>query len=92
MSKLKIAFIGAGSRSFAGRTLGDILLSDPLNEFELGHREAMMDTRSLELSQRIMVSESVRLYGEEAREAPTEAQVCARDGRGGGGERRGFPH
>ena len=28
MTKLKIAFIGAGSQSFAGRTLGDVLLSD----------------------------------------------------------------
>lgn len=35
MSKLKIAFIGAGSRSFAGRTMADVLLSDPLNEFDL---------------------------------------------------------
>lgn len=35
MTKLKIAFIGAGSRSFAGRTLGDVLLSDALNAFDL---------------------------------------------------------
>lgn len=35
MTKLKIAFIGAGSRSFASRTLGDVLLSDALNEFDL---------------------------------------------------------
>lgn len=41
MTKLKIAFIGAGSQSFAGRTLGDVLLSDPLNEFEL--ELALMD-------------------------------------------------
>jgi len=27
---LKIAFIGAGSRSFARRVLGDVVLSDPL--------------------------------------------------------------
>lgn len=41
MPKLKIAFIGAGSQSFAGRTLGDVLLSDPLNEFDL--ELALMD-------------------------------------------------
>ena len=33
-----------------------------------------------------MVSESARLHREEVRGAPTEAQVCARDGRGGAGE------
>jgi alpha-galactosidase len=41
MSKLKIAFVGAGSRSFAGRTLGDVLLSDPLTQFDL--ELALMD-------------------------------------------------
>lgn len=35
MNKLKIAFIGAGSRSFAGRTLADLLLSEPLRAFDL---------------------------------------------------------
>jgi len=41
MNKLKIAFIGAGSQSFASRTLGDLLLSEPLNEFAL--ELALMD-------------------------------------------------
>jgi alpha-galactosidase/6-phospho-beta-glucosidase family protein len=35
MNKLKLAFIGAGSRSFAGRTLVDVLLSEPLRAFAL---------------------------------------------------------
>ena len=35
MSNLKITFIGAGSRSFASKTLGDVLLSEPLNELTL---------------------------------------------------------
>ena len=35
MNNLKIAFIGAGSRSFAGRTLVDVLLSEPLRAFDL---------------------------------------------------------
>lgn len=35
MDKLKLAFIGAGSRSFAGHTLVDVLLSKPLCAFEL---------------------------------------------------------
>lgn len=35
MNKLKVAFIGAGSRSFAGRTLVDLLLSEPLRAFDL---------------------------------------------------------
>ena len=35
MNKLKIAFIGAGSRSFAGRTLADLLLSEPLRAIDL---------------------------------------------------------
>ncbi|KAL0759052.1 hypothetical protein Bca101_075202 [Brassica carinata] len=61
----------------------------PLDEFELVHREAMINTRSLELSQRILVSESARLYREEAREAPTDAKVYARDG--WGGARDGVP-
>lgn len=41
MTKLKIALIGAGSRSFAGRTMADVLLSEPLNQFEL--ELALMD-------------------------------------------------
>jgi alpha-galactosidase len=41
VDKLKIAFIGAGSRSFAGRTLGDLLLSEPLRVFPLEF--ALMD-------------------------------------------------
>lgn len=59
---------------------------DPLEEFESVHREAMMDTRSLDVPQRLLVSESARLHREEVRGAPTEAQVCTRDGRGGTGE------
>ena len=55
----------------------------PLDEFELVHREVVMDTRTLELSKRILVSKSARLYREEAREAPTEAKVYARDSQGG---------
>lgn len=35
MNTLKIAFIGAGSRSFAGRTLADVLLSAPLRALDL---------------------------------------------------------
>jgi alpha-galactosidase len=35
MNKLKVAFIGAGSRSFVGRTLVDLLLSEPLRAFDL---------------------------------------------------------
>ena len=59
---------------------------DPLEEFEFVHREAIMDARSLDVPQRLLVSESVCLHGEEVRGALTEAQVCARDGWGGAGE------
>ena len=52
----------------------------PFDEFEKIHHEAMMDTRSLELSQRILVSESARLYREKVGEAPTEPQIFERDG------------
>ncbi|KAF8085945.1 hypothetical protein N665_0641s0002 [Sinapis alba] len=55
----------------------------PLDDFELVHRDAMMDTRSLGLSQRLLVSESVRLHQSGMARAVTEAQSCATDGQGG---------
>ena len=58
----------------------------PLDEFEQVHREAMMDTRSLELSQRILVSESARLHRREIGGAPSEPQICERDGSSGAGD------
>ena len=59
---------------------------DPLEEFESVHPEVMMDARSLDVPRRLLVSESARLHQEEVIGAPTEAQVCARDCRGGAGE------
>ena len=56
---------------------------DPLEEFESIHREAMMDVRSLDVPERLLVSESARLHRGTVREAPNDAQACARDGRGG---------
>ena len=38
---------------------------DPLEEFQLVHREVMMDARSLDVPQRLLVSESARLHREE---------------------------
>ncbi|KAF8086631.1 hypothetical protein N665_0618s0008 [Sinapis alba] len=61
----------------------------PLNDFELIHRDAMMDTRSLGLSQRLLVSESARLHQGGIARTTTEVQVCARDGQGGA--RDGIP-
>ena len=61
----------------------------PLEEFEQVHHEAMMDTRSLDLSQRILVSESARSYRQEVGITPAEPQVCKRDG--SGGARDGVP-
>ena len=55
----------------------------PLEEFEQVHHEAMMDTRSLDQSQRILVSESERSYRQEVGGTPAEPQVCERDGSGG---------
>ena len=43
----------------------------------------MMDTRNLDLSQRILVSESARSYRQEVGGNPAEPQACERDGSGG---------
>ncbi|KAF8088105.1 hypothetical protein N665_0553s0006 [Sinapis alba] len=53
-----------------------------LDDFELIHRDPMMDTCSLGRSQRMLVSESARLHREEVARALMEAQICARDGQG----------
>ena len=42
----------------------------PLEEFERVHHDAMMDTGNLDLSQRILVSESARSYRQEVRRNP----------------------
>ncbi|KAF8075604.1 hypothetical protein N665_1078s0003 [Sinapis alba] len=55
----------------------------PLDDFELVHREAMMDTHSLGLPERLLVSESTRLHRREVARTTTEAQACARDGQEG---------
>ncbi|KAF8085061.1 hypothetical protein N665_0683s0003 [Sinapis alba] len=55
----------------------------PLDDFELVHRNAMMDTRSMGLSQRLLVSESARLHQREMARTVTEAQICVRDGQEG---------
>ncbi|KAF8107759.1 hypothetical protein N665_0117s0030 [Sinapis alba] len=55
----------------------------PLDDFELVHQEAMMDTRSLGLPERLLVSESARLHRREVARTTTEAQLCARDGQEG---------
>ncbi|KAF8107324.1 hypothetical protein N665_0123s0015 [Sinapis alba] len=55
----------------------------PLDDFELVHRNAMMDTRSLGLSQRLLVSESALLHRREMARTVTEAQSCVRDGQEG---------
>ncbi|XP_013679996.1 meiosis-specific protein ASY2-like [Brassica napus] len=49
----------------------------------------MMDTRNLDLSQRILVSESARSYRQEVGGNPAEPQACERDG--SGGARDGVP-
>ena len=54
-----------------------------LEVFEQVHHEAMMDTRNLDLSQRILVSESARSYRQEVGGNPAEPQACERDGSGG---------
>ena len=58
----------------------------PLEEFERNHHDAMMDTGNLDLSQRILVSESARSYRQEVRGNPDEPQACERDGSGGAGD------
>lgn len=55
----------------------------PLEEFERVHHDAMMDTGSLDLSQRILVSESARSFRQEVRGNQAEPQACDRDGSGG---------
>ena len=55
----------------------------PLEEFEQVHHKAMMDTRNLDLSQRILVTESARSYRQEVGGNPAEPQACERDGSGG---------
>ncbi|KAF8082024.1 hypothetical protein N665_0852s0003 [Sinapis alba] len=55
----------------------------PLDDFELVHHEAMMDTQSLGLSERFLVSESAHLHRREVPSVTTEAQACARDGQDG---------
>ena len=55
----------------------------PLEEYERVHHDAMMDTGSLDLSQRILVSESARSYWQEVRGNPAEPHACERDGYGG---------
>ncbi|KAG2291428.1 hypothetical protein Bca52824_038097 [Brassica carinata] len=55
----------------------------PLEEFERIHHDAMMDTGNLDLSQRILISESARSYRQEVRGKPDEPQACERDGSGG---------
>ncbi|KAG2253397.1 hypothetical protein Bca52824_083533 [Brassica carinata] len=55
----------------------------PLEEFERVHHDAMMDTGSLDLSQRILVSESARSYRQEVRGNPAESHAYERDGYGG---------
>lgn len=52
----------------------------PLDDFDLVHREAMMYTRNMSCSQRVLVAESARLHREEMDEATARAQVCTRDG------------
>ncbi|WZZ33814.1 hypothetical protein YC2023_017215 [Brassica napus] len=59
----------------------------PLEEFDRIHHDAMMDTGNLDLSQRILVSESARSYRQEVRGNPDEPQACERDGSGGAGDR-----
>lgn len=54
-----------------------------LEEFEQVHHEAMMGTQNLDLSQRILVSESARSYRQEVGRNPAEPQACERDGSGG---------
>ena len=44
----------------------------PLEEFERIHHDAMMDTGNLDLSQRILISESARSYRQEVRGNPDE--------------------
>ncbi|KAF8105332.1 LOW QUALITY PROTEIN: hypothetical protein N665_0158s0016 [Sinapis alba] len=55
----------------------------PLDDFERVHHDAMMDTRSLGLSERLLVSESARLHRREVARITTEAQTCTRDGQDG---------
>ncbi|XP_013617387.1 PREDICTED: uncharacterized protein LOC106323884 [Brassica oleracea var. oleracea] len=43
----------------------------------------MMDTGNLDLSQRILISDSARSYRQEVRGNPDEPQACERDGSGG---------
>lgn len=58
----------------------------PLEEFDRIHHEAMMDTRNLDLSQRILDSESARSYRQEVRGDRDEPHACERDGSGGAGD------
>ena len=55
----------------------------PLEEFERVHHDAMMATGSLDLSQRILISESARSFRQEVRGNQAEPQACERDGSGG---------
>ena len=57
-----------------------------LEEFDRIHHNAMMDTGNLDLSQRILVSESARSYRQEVRGNPDEPQACERDDSGGAGD------
>ena len=52
----------------------------PIEDFDLIHREAMMDTVNLDLPQRVLVSDSARLHREET---AAQARACPRDGQGG---------
>ena len=58
----------------------------PLEEFDRIHHDAMMDTRNLDLSQRILAFESAHSYRQEGRGNPDEPQACERDGSGGAGD------
>lgn len=54
-----------------------------LDDFDLIHREAMMDTRNMDLPQRVLVSDAARLHREERARPAAAARACSRDGQGG---------
>ena len=53
------------------------------SDFEVIHRDAMMDTTNMDTSQRVLVAKSARLIREERETVESVAQDCTRDGRGG---------
>ena len=71
----------AVARATESSPASDVELNSP-SDFEMIHREAMMDTENMDTPQRVLVAESARQLREE-REA---ASLIARDGQGGASE------